>query len=179
MQALQGEPGRSSPCKNEISSLRSTQHITRINGPFYMGLWLLTIQCMRNLHHPAITSPYLTSFWPECGSPFSAWVCSHLLHRPLSNPWIHQNIAACYPLLSGHLRFQPFDQVFDRSWPSVSTTVWLKNSTRPQNESSHGRWSVGPASSMAPLSVKLASWLAVCVQTRGQRRGGCTCVFAE
>jgi hypothetical protein len=27
--------------------------------------------------------------------------------------------------------------------------------------------------------VRRPSWLAVCVQTRGERRGGCACVFAE
>jgi hypothetical protein len=50
---------------------------------------------------------------------------------------ILQNIAAWYPLLSGHLRSQPSDGSLDRSWPSISTTIWLKFSTRPGIQSSY------------------------------------------
>jgi hypothetical protein len=92
---------------------------------------------------------------------------------------ILQNIAACYPLLSGHLSFQPFDPAWGYILAVHCSSSLFRKSIHPGKQSSHGHWSAGPASCVAHLSVRACSWLHVWVEKRGERRGGYPCIFAK
>jgi hypothetical protein len=50
---------------------------------------------------------------------------------------ILQNIAACYPLLSGHLSSQPFDSVWRCILAVHCSSSLLRKSIRPRKQSSH------------------------------------------
>jgi hypothetical protein len=110
--------------------------------------------------------PWLHKLFPHIGM-------RSLIHQgrgtTCSRTPIYQNMAAWHPLLSGHLRFRPFDEVFEWILAVRFTYCLAEYSTSHVNLSSRGHWFAGPASYGGHSSVSPPGGLLCVIRDREER----------